>query len=154
MPNTASAKKRLRQNESKRLQNRAARSSLRSQIRRVRDAVKAGDSAAAQSQFRLAQKSIDQAASRNLIHRNAAARTKSRLVDWSSQSPSCRFALVCRSRTPWSCNGRSSERRLCDAEPIGLEQGYQVNSCARRVASLPRPSTHLLPLRYRQRRSR
>jgi len=80
MPNTPSAKKRLRQNESRRLQNRAARSSLRSQIRRVRDAVKSGDSAAAQTEFRLAQKSIDQAASRNLIHRNAAARTKSRLV--------------------------------------------------------------------------
>jgi small subunit ribosomal protein S20 len=80
MPNTPSAKKRLRQNESRRLQNRAARSNLRSQIRRVRDAVKSGDSGAAQSQFRLAQKSIDQAASRNLIHRNTAARTKSRLV--------------------------------------------------------------------------
>jgi small subunit ribosomal protein S20 len=80
MPNTPSAKKRLRQNDSRRLQNRAARSSLRSQIRRLHDAVKTGDSTAVQSQFRLTQKSIDQAASRNLIHRNTAARTKSRLV--------------------------------------------------------------------------
>ena len=80
MPNTPSAKKRLRQNEARRLQNRAARSSLRTQIRRVREAVKAGDSEAAQTEFRRAQKSIDQAASRNLIHANAAARTKSRLV--------------------------------------------------------------------------
>ena len=80
MPNTPSAKKRLRQNEARRLQNRAARSSLRTQIRRVREAVKAGDSETAQTEFRRAQKSIDQAASRNLIHRNAAARTKSRLV--------------------------------------------------------------------------
>lgn len=80
MPNTPSAKKRLRQNEARRLQNRAARSTLRTQIRRVREAVKAGDSEAAQTEFRRAQKSIDQAASRNLIHRNAAARTKSRLV--------------------------------------------------------------------------
>lgn len=80
MPNTPSAKKRLRQNEARRLQNRAARSTLRTQIRRVREAVKAGDSEAAQTEFRRAQKSIDQAASRNLIHRNAAARSKSRLV--------------------------------------------------------------------------
>ena len=80
MPNTASAKKRLRQNESRRLANRASRSTLRSQIRRVRAAVESGDSEAAQTEFKRAQKSIDQAASRNLMHKNAAARTKSRLV--------------------------------------------------------------------------
>ncbi|MDC0295359.1 30S ribosomal protein S20 [bacterium] len=80
MPNTASAKKRLRQNDKLRSQNRSARSNLRSQIRRVQEAVKAGDADSAQSEFRRAQKSIDQAASKRLIHRNAAARTKSRLV--------------------------------------------------------------------------
>ncbi len=80
MPNTASAKKRLRQNETRRLRNRSARSSLRTQIRRVREAVKAGDASKAQSEFRIAQKSIDKAASNRLIHPNAAARTKSRLV--------------------------------------------------------------------------
>ncbi len=80
MPNTASAKKRLRQNETRRLRNRSARSSLRTQIRRVREAVKAGDASKAQSEFRIAQKSIDKAASHRLIHPNAAARTKSRLV--------------------------------------------------------------------------
>ena len=80
MPNTASAKKRLRQSEALRLLNRSARSSLRSQIRRVQEAVKAGDADTAQSEYRRAQKAIDQAASRRLIHRNAAARTKSRLI--------------------------------------------------------------------------
>ena len=80
MPNTASAKKRLRQNEKRRVLNRSAKSDMRSQIRRVREAVKAGDSEKAQSEFKVAQKKIDQAAGKNLIHRNAAARTKSRLV--------------------------------------------------------------------------
>ena len=79
MPNTASAKKRLRQNEKLRLHNRAARSSMRSQIRKVREAVKSGDKEAAQTEYRVAQKTIDQAASKKLIHKNAAARTKSRL---------------------------------------------------------------------------
>lgn len=79
MPNTASAKKRLRQNEKLRLHNRAAKSAVRSQLRRVREAVKAGDSDKAQTEFRLAQQSIDQAAAKNLLHKNAAARTKSRL---------------------------------------------------------------------------
>ena len=80
MPNTASAKKRLRQNEKRRLHNRSAKSDMRTQIRRVRDAVKAGNNEQAQTEFKVAQKKIDQAASKNLIHKNAAARTKSRLV--------------------------------------------------------------------------
>ncbi|MGI9470710.1 MAG: 30S ribosomal protein S20 [Rubripirellula sp.] len=80
MPNTASAKKRLRQNDKRRVHNRAAKSVMRSQIRRVREAVQAGDNEKAQSEFKVAQKKIDQAASKHLIHRNAAARTKSRLV--------------------------------------------------------------------------
>ena len=80
MPNTASAKKRLRQNEKRRIHNRAAKSNMRSQIRKVREAVEAGDSERAQAEYKTAQQKIDQAASKNLIHRNAAARTKSRLV--------------------------------------------------------------------------
>ncbi|TWU54682.1 30S ribosomal protein S20 [Rubripirellula tenax] len=79
MPNTASAKKRLRQNEKLRISNRAKRSTLRGQLRRVRDAVKAGDSDAAQAELRIAQKRIDQAAAKNLLHQNTADRTKRRL---------------------------------------------------------------------------
>jgi small subunit ribosomal protein S20 len=80
MPNTASAKKRLRQNEKLRLLNKSRKSALRSQIRKVREAVQAGDAEKAQSELRLAQKRIDQAAGKNILHKNAAARTKSRLV--------------------------------------------------------------------------
>lgn len=79
MPNTASAKKRLRQNAKRRTRNRAGRTQLRNQIRRVRDAVTAGDQDAAQTELRAAQKKLDQAAAKNLVHRNAAARTMSRL---------------------------------------------------------------------------
>ena len=80
MPNTASAKKRLRQNEKLRLRNRAAKSKMRSQLRAFREAVKAGDSEKAQAEYQAAQKSLDKAAGKRLIHKNAAARTKSRLV--------------------------------------------------------------------------
>lgn len=79
MPNTASAKKRLRQNETRRLRNRSARTNVRSAVRKVRDAVTAGDKDQAQAAFIAAQKKLDKAASNNLMHRNAAARTKSRL---------------------------------------------------------------------------
>jgi len=79
MPNTQSAKKRLRQSEKLRLRNRATRSNMRSSLRQVREAVKEGDTDKMQAAFRLAVKKLDKAASKNLIHRNAAARTKSRL---------------------------------------------------------------------------
>ena len=79
MPNSKSAKKRLRQNEARRDRNRATRSALRTQIRKVREAVKAGELEKAEQQFVHAARQLDRAGSRNLIHRNAAARTKSRL---------------------------------------------------------------------------
>jgi small subunit ribosomal protein S20 len=79
MPNSESAKKRLRQSEVRRTRNRAARSALRTQIRKVRQAVAAGNLELAAEEFRKASKKLDQAASKKFIHDNAAARTKSRL---------------------------------------------------------------------------
>lgn len=79
MPNSASAKKRLKQNHERRLVNRGKRSAVRTQIKKVREAIKAGDFETGETEFRLATKKLDQAAARNLMHANAAARTKSRL---------------------------------------------------------------------------
>ena len=79
MPNTPSAKKRLRQNIKRRVHNRAVKTNMRGQIRRVREAIQAGDLEKARTEFRAATKKLDRAASRNVIHRNKAARTKSRL---------------------------------------------------------------------------
>lgn len=79
MPNTASAKKRLRQSLVRRARNRAAKSSLKSAVRKVREAISKGDLAAAEADFRLAVRKLDQQAAKNVIHANAAARTKSRL---------------------------------------------------------------------------
>ena len=79
MPNTRSAKKRLRQNIVRRARNRSARQALRTQCRKVREAVQQGDLSRAESDLRLAAKKLDRAGVKNIIHRNAAARTKSRL---------------------------------------------------------------------------
>lgn len=79
MPNTQSAKKRLRQNAVRRARNRVVRSSLRTQIRKVRDAIAAGDVATSESEFRVATKQLDQTAAKGVIHANTAARLKSRL---------------------------------------------------------------------------
>ncbi len=79
MPNTKSAEKRLRQSLERRTRNRAVKSALRTQMRKVREAVQAGELERAQSEFRLACKKLDQAAAKGVIHPNSAARRKSRL---------------------------------------------------------------------------
>lgn len=79
MPNIASAKKRLRQSIVRRARNRAAKSALKTVVRKVYDAMGQGDLATAETTFRLAAKKLDQAAAKNVIHANAAARVKSRL---------------------------------------------------------------------------
>jgi small subunit ribosomal protein S20 len=79
MPNNRNAAKAMRQNAKRRLRNRSAKTSLRTVVRKARDAVASGDAAAAQSALQLATKRLDQAASKKFIHRNKAARLKSRL---------------------------------------------------------------------------
>jgi small subunit ribosomal protein S20 len=79
MPNTASAKKRLRQSVVLRERNRATKTTLRSLTKKIREAVIAKDVETSTASYSLLVKKLDRAASRNVIHANAAARTKSRL---------------------------------------------------------------------------
>jgi small subunit ribosomal protein S20 len=79
MPNTASAKKEQRKNAKRRLLNRSQRSALRTAVKKARTAVETG-AADAEQALRQAVKKLDQAAGKHLIHKNAAARTKSRLA--------------------------------------------------------------------------
>ena len=79
MPSSNSAKKRLRQNVAARLRNRAIKSLVRGQARKVRTAIAAGEVETSETEFHLAVQKLDKAAAKNILHANAAARTKSRL---------------------------------------------------------------------------
>lgn len=79
MPQTKSAKKRLRQNLVRRARNRSTKSAVRTQMRKVREAVAAGNLETAEQEFRVAAKKLDKAAAGKTIHRNAASRHKARL---------------------------------------------------------------------------
>jgi small subunit ribosomal protein S20 len=79
MPNTTSAKKAMKQSAKRRLQNRSQRSALRTVVKKARTAAVAGGDEAGEA-LRLAVKKLDQAAAKHLIHKNTAARTKSRLA--------------------------------------------------------------------------
>ena len=80
MPNIKSAKKRVLVNRTKAEQNKAARSALRTDLKRFQTAVANGDKAAAESAYAVAVKAVDKAAAHGLIHRNNAARKKSGLT--------------------------------------------------------------------------
>lgn len=79
MANSAQARKRARQSDVRRVHNMSQRSELRTAIKKVRKAVAAGDKVAAQAVFKESQCVIDAIADKKIIHKNAAARHKSRL---------------------------------------------------------------------------
>ena len=77
MPKIKSAKKAMRQARTRTARNKAQRSTLRTALKRVRAAATADAAAAA---YGLAARVLDQAARKGLIHKNNAARQKSRLA--------------------------------------------------------------------------
>ncbi len=79
MANSAQARKRARQATKQRAHNMSLRSTLRTAIKKVQKAVDAGDKAAAQAVFKESQGIIDSIADKKIIHKNKAARQKSRL---------------------------------------------------------------------------
>ncbi|HUG93866.1 MAG TPA: 30S ribosomal protein S20 [Planctomycetaceae bacterium] len=79
MPNPSNAKRALRKSLVRRERNRSRRSALRTLLKRYRAAAAGDDPQAAEELFRVVVKRLDQAAATHLIHKNTAARTKSRL---------------------------------------------------------------------------
>ena len=79
MPNIKSAKKRLKQNVVRRQRNRAVKRTIHTECKKVLGAVQAGNLEQAEVELRTVAKRVDQAAAKHTIHRNAAARVKSRL---------------------------------------------------------------------------
>jgi len=80
MANIKSQIKRNRQAERARVPNKAVRTSLRTQARKVREAALAGDREGAEAQLRELSRSLDKAASKGVIHQRRAADRKRRLA--------------------------------------------------------------------------
>ncbi len=80
MPITKSAQKQLRKSRKRHLRNRAAKSSLKTAIKKVRAGLEGRDREGAEKALTQAIPTLDKAAAKGLIHKNAAARYKSRLA--------------------------------------------------------------------------
>ncbi|MFZ0730779.1 MAG: 30S ribosomal protein S20 [Candidatus Sulfotelmatobacter sp.] len=79
MANHLSAQKRARQTESRTTCNRANTSSLRTQLREMRESISKGDKAAAELVYRRTVSALDKAIQKGTLHENTASRYKSRL---------------------------------------------------------------------------
>jgi len=77
--NSAQAKKRARQNEKRRQHNTGLRSMVRTYIKKVNAAIESGNQASAQEAYSASVPVIDRMADKGIIHKNKAARHKSRL---------------------------------------------------------------------------
>ena len=79
MANSPQAKKRARQGESRRRHNASFRSLVRTSIKKVDAAIESGDHSKASEAYNIAVPIIDRMADKGIIHKNKAARHKSRL---------------------------------------------------------------------------
>lgn len=80
MAHSLSSKKRIRQNDARRIRNHARKQRLKTTVRQFTDALHEGNADGAKSMFSSVSKLLDQTAAKGTIHRNAAARRKSRLA--------------------------------------------------------------------------
>lgn len=80
MAHSLSAKKRIRQNAKKRTINRARKSQVKTQVKHLETLMSQGDVEAAGDQLRAVARKLDKVASTSTMHKNTAARKKSRLA--------------------------------------------------------------------------
>ncbi|GIU88429.1 MAG: 30S ribosomal protein S20 [Acidimicrobiia bacterium] len=85
MANIKSQKKRNRQNEKRRLRNKAVRSELKTRVKRANAAIAAGEPA--DEPVRVAQKRLAKAGTKGIIHKNQASRRISRLMRRAARQP-------------------------------------------------------------------
>jgi small subunit ribosomal protein S20 len=78
--NIKSQIKRIKTNEKARLRNKSVSSSIKTAVRKFRDAATAGDATAITTELRAASKALDVAVSKGVIHKNAAANKKSAMA--------------------------------------------------------------------------
>jgi small subunit ribosomal protein S20 len=83
--NIKSQLKRIRTNEKARLRNKSVKSSLKTAVRKFREAAAAGDKDGAAGELVTASRALDKAVSKGVIHRNQAANRKSAMAKQASQ---------------------------------------------------------------------
>ena len=86
MANIKSQIKRIKTNEKARLRNKSVSSSIKTAVRKFRDAVSAGDAAVISAELRTASQALDVAVQKGVLHKNSAANMKSSMAKAASKA--------------------------------------------------------------------
>ncbi len=86
MANIKSQIKRIKTNEKARLRNKSVSSSIKTAVRKFRDAVSAGDAAVISAELRTASQALDVAVQKGVLHKNSAANKKSSMAKAASKA--------------------------------------------------------------------
>ncbi len=109
MANTAQAKKRARQAEAHRTHNASMRSMVRTYLKRIYAAITSGDKKLAEEAYKEAQPIIDRMARKGLIHKNKAARHKSRLSGHIKKMSSTATAVAAKTKKTTKTASKTAE---------------------------------------------
>ncbi len=80
MAHSLSSKKRIRQNEKRRIRNRARKSAVKTQVKNFVETLRGGNVEAIEKEFRAAQKKLDRLAATGIVHKNTVSRQKAQLA--------------------------------------------------------------------------
>jgi len=126
MANTAQARKRARQSVKVNAHNAALRSTLRTAIKKVIKAVETGDKAVASAAYAENVSVIDRIADKKIIHKNKAARHKSRLSD------------AIKAMKGDSAAGVKKEAKAVKAKPAAKPKAAEAKAAAPKAAAKPK----------------
>ncbi len=123
MAHSKSAKKRVRQNHERRLRNRSHRSRLRTQAKGLRQAIAAGDADATRAALPVTAALLDRMAGRGVLHRNAAARAKSRLTRAANVVMGVALALSLGAGLALAHNPRGEAKASFSGKAVSVDYG-------------------------------
>lgn len=154
LPRTPSATKALRVSGRRYLRNRIIRSSLRTYVKKARTVVDHGDAEEAGPLVKLAVSQLDKAASKGIIHRNQAARRKSRLMRQLAAAGSPRVAAATPVAAPTRARARTATKGATKAATAAAPASRpRVTTTRTRAASAPAATPEAAPAPTRTRRA-
>lgn len=145
MANTRSARKRIRSNERKHIRNRAVRSAVRTSITKARRALLGTlPTIDTEDQVLAAVRALDRAAEKGILHRNNAARRKSRLMSMAHKLAAAAAAgeqVAARSAAAGGEKGRSRSRGKAAAKPAATKATAAAKTPAAKAPAKPTSRT-------------
>jgi len=143
--NTRSARKRIRSNERKHIRNRAVRSAVRTSITKARRALLGTlPTIDTEDQVLAAVRALDRAAEKGILHRNNAARRKSRLMSMAHKLAAAAAAgeqVAARSAAAGGEKGRSRSRGKAAAKPAATKATAAAKTPAAKAPAKPASRT-------------